>query len=274
MKEELPVLAAVRMDSLRASTHASRTSAAMSAPLKPLHLALMPMDWMSTPGAKGVFRTKALRIAARPSGGGSGTYRILSSRPGRSRAGSIMSGLFVAATKNTPSLPSMPSISVSSWFTTLSAAWLLSVPLRGANASSSSKNRTQGWAARARENSCRTARSLSPTYLFSSSGPLMDMKFAPLSCATALATKVLPQPGGPYSSTPVAEDRPRAWKRSGCITGWVMQKDNSSRTSSSDPTSSHVTSGVVAKPSRRTLGCTLLTAASKSDMVIARPCSS
>eukprot|EP00967_Tisochrysis_lutea_P115225 scaffold184433_cov19-Tisochrysis_lutea.AAC.2 len=40
------------------------------------------MDWMSTPGAKGVFRTKALRIAARPSGGGSGTYRILSSRPG------------------------------------------------------------------------------------------------------------------------------------------------------------------------------------------------
>ena len=35
------------------------------------------------------------------------------------RAGSMMSGRFVAATRNTPARPSAPSISVSSWFTTL-----------------------------------------------------------------------------------------------------------------------------------------------------------
>eukprot|EP00951_Prasinocladus_malaysianus_P010687 scaffold78793_cov31-Prasinocladus_malaysianus.AAC.1 len=37
----------------------------------------------------------------RPSAVGSGTYRILSRRPGRSRAGSIMSGRLVAAIKYT-----------------------------------------------------------------------------------------------------------------------------------------------------------------------------
>lgn len=39
-----------------------------------------------------------------------------------------------------------------------------------------------------------TALSLSPTYLLSSSGPLMEMKLAPDSLATALATSVLPHP--------------------------------------------------------------------------------
>ena len=54
----------------------------------------------------------------------------------------------------------------------------------------------------ARANTCRTARSDSPTYLSSNSGPLMDRKFAPDSFAIALASSVLPQPGGPKSSTP------------------------------------------------------------------------
>ena len=52
-----------------------------------------------------------------------------------------------------------------------SEAWEVSEPRRGASASSSSKKSTAGAAARARANSWRTARSLSPTYLFSSSGP-------------------------------------------------------------------------------------------------------
>lgn len=43
------------------------------------------------------------------------------------------------------------------------------------------------------------------------------------------------------------------------------------RTSSRDPTSAKVTLGVGLNPSRRTLGCTLATAASKSDMDTARP---
>lgn len=82
----------------------------------------------------------------------------------------------------------------STWLTTRSADWLVSLPRRGASASISSKNNTHGAAARALEKSCRTARSLSPTYLLSSSGPLMDMKFAPDSFAAALATSVFPHP--------------------------------------------------------------------------------
>jgi len=53
----------------------------------------------------------------------------------------------------------------------LSEDWLESLPLRGASASISSKNSTQGEAALALANTWRTARSLSPTNLFSSSGP-------------------------------------------------------------------------------------------------------
>ena len=52
--------------------------------------------------------------------------------------------------------------------------WLESEPLLGARASSSSKNSTHGCAARALANNWRTARSLSPTYLFSSSGPCTE----------------------------------------------------------------------------------------------------
>lgn len=110
-----------------------------------------------------------------------------------------------------------------------SEEWLLSEPRRGARASISSKKRTQGCAARARANSCRTARSLSPTYLFSSSGPLMEMKLAPDSLAAALATSVLPHPGGPNSSTPDADDSPSAAKASGLRIGCVIANVSSSR---------------------------------------------
>jgi hypothetical protein len=42
----------------------------------------------------------------------------------------------------------------------------------------------------------------SPTYLRRSSGPLTARKLSALSVASALASSVLEQPGGPYSSTP------------------------------------------------------------------------
>mmetsp|Transcript_29750 Transcript_29750/g.83835 ORF Transcript_29750/g.83835 Transcript_29750/m.83835 type:complete len:298 (-) Transcript_29750:948-1841(-) len=102
----------------------------------------------------------------------------------------------------------------------------------------------------------------------------MDMKLAPDSFATAFATRVFPQPGGPNRSTPQAADRPIASKRCGNFMGSVIAKDSSSRTSFRLPTSSQVTSGVVANPSRRTLGCTFDTAAVKSSIEMARPCSS
>jgi len=38
--------------------------------------------------------------------------------------------------------------------------------------------------------------------MLSNSGPLTEMKLNPASFATALASRVLPQPGGPQSNTP------------------------------------------------------------------------
>jgi hypothetical protein len=85
---------------------------------------------------------------------------------------------------------------------------LPSDPLFGTNESNSSKKITHGALAFALLKSCRTAFSDSPTYLFKSSGPLMEMKLALDSLETALATKVLPQPGGPYKRTPAGADKP------------------------------------------------------------------
>lgn len=55
--------------------------------------------------------------------------------------------------------------------------------------------------------------------MFSSSGPLTEMKLIPASFAIALASNVLPQPGGPHNNTPVGVVNPRAVKCSECRTG-------------------------------------------------------
>lgn len=90
-------------------------------------------------------------------------------------AGSRISGLLVAAMTKTPFLPSTPSISVRSWLTTL-----LEAPPSppgpaerlGHSESNSSKNMTHGAEFLALTKHARTALSLSPTYMLSSSGPL------------------------------------------------------------------------------------------------------
>lgn len=128
---------------------------------------------------------------------------------------------------------------------------------------------THGDDARARANTCRTAFSLSPTYLFSSSGPLTLIKLARLSFATALASSVLPQPGGPQRSTPHDAVTPRARNSSGRRIGCTTAMLSSSRVWCSAPMSSHVTSGTVAKPSRLDDGCTTPSASRKSWFVMA-----
>ena len=67
---------------------------------------------------------------------------------------------------------------------------------------------TQGWDYLALLKSILTANSDSPTYLFNNSGPFIDIKFAFDSLDTALATKVFPHPGGPYSNTPAGAVNP------------------------------------------------------------------
>ena len=78
-----------------------------------------------------------------------------------------------------------------------SASKFRGTPRRGAKESSSSKKRMHGCALRACSNTSLTFFSLSPTYMLMSSGPLTLMKLMEDSVATALASSVLPVPGGP-----------------------------------------------------------------------------
>ena len=59
----------------------------------------------------------------------------------------------------------------------------------------------------------------SPYWLPMISGPAMEKKFASDSFATALASSVLPVPGGPWRITPFGGSMPRRWKSSGCRSG-------------------------------------------------------
>ena len=138
--------------------------------------------------------------------------------------------------------------------------------LLGQSASISSKKITHGELALARSNTCLTPRSLSPTYLFSNSGPLMEMKLARLSFDTAFARSVLPQPGGPYSNTPAGMERPMVLKSCGLRMGSTTLIRSFSRTCDNAPMSSHVVLGTVTKPSRLEEGWTFLSASSKSFM--------
>lgn len=121
---------------------------------------------------------------------------------------------------STFSRPSTPSISLSSCGTMVFSTSEETPEPRVRNSESiSSKNTITGMPSeafsRARWNTRRMCRSVSPTYLFSSSGPLMLRKndfcpstpvrsatFLASEFATAFAISVLPQPGGPYSRTP------------------------------------------------------------------------
>lgn len=79
---------------------------------------------------------------------------------------------------------------------------------------------------------------------------MTEMKFAFDSAATALARRVLPQPGGPQRRMPVGEVMPTAVKRAGSLIWSTMATWSSSRTDLSAPMLSQVVSGIVAKPSR------------------------
>lgn len=116
---------------------------------------------------------------------------------------------------------STPSISVSSCGTIVVSTSEETPEPRVRNSDSiSSKKMTTGkpaWAfSRARSKMTRICRSVSPTYLFSSSGPLTLRKNerspsalrAERALATALASMVLPVPGGPYSMIPLGARRP------------------------------------------------------------------
>mmetsp|Transcript_16699 Transcript_16699/g.40958 ORF Transcript_16699/g.40958 Transcript_16699/m.40958 type:complete len:426 (+) Transcript_16699:849-2126(+) len=163
-------------------------------------------------------RLCTLRMRMRPATSGRSTVTWRSKRPGRSSALSSTSGRLVAASTITPVLPSNPSISVSSWLRVCSRSSLpppMPVPRERPTASISSTNTMQGAFSLAFLNRSRTREAPTPTNISTNSEPLMEKKGTPASPAIALASSVLPVPGGPTSSTPLGILAPTEVKRSG-----------------------------------------------------------
>merc|ERR1719270_52655 len=163
-----------------------------------------------------------LKMFVRPSRSGSENSTFLSRRPGLMRAGSRVSGLLVAISTLMLPLGSKPS----NWLISSNIVlWTsLSPPAPSSNlapptASISSKKIRQAFFVLAISNSSLTILAPSPTYFCTSSDPMTLIKQASVLLATALAQRVLPVPGGPYSSTPFGGSMPRLTNLSGWSRG-------------------------------------------------------
>merc|ERR1719336_3238570 len=163
-----------------------------------------------------------LKMLVRPSRSGSENSTFLSRRPGLMRAGSRVSGLLVAISTLMLPLGSKPS----NWLISSNIVlWTsLSPPAPSSNlapptASISSKKMRQAFFVLAISNSSLTILAPPPTYFWTSSDPMTLMKQASVLLATALAQRVLPVPGGPYSSTPLGGSMPRLTNLSGWSRG-------------------------------------------------------
>ena len=145
------------------------------------------------------------RMFLRPVRSGSSTGMRRSKRPGRNRAGSRLSGRLVAARTTIPLWLSKPSISVSSWLSVCSRS---SLPLKPPPSrflpmvSISSIKTMHGAFSLACLNRSRTLAAPRPTNISTNSEPEILKNGTPASPATALASRVLPVPGGPTRRAP------------------------------------------------------------------------
>ena len=123
------------------------------------------------------------------------------------RARSRTSALLVAARMITPLFDAKPSISVSNWLSVFSrsslAPMLGLLPLARPMASISSIKTMQGAFSLAFLNRSRTRLAPTPTNISTKSEPDMLKKGTLASPATALASNVLPVPGGPIKRAPL-----------------------------------------------------------------------
>ena len=231
----------VRLLARAANSAASLTRLARSAPEKPG----VPRAMIEglTSSASGTLRMCTLRICSRPRTSGSGTTTWRSKRPGRSSAGSSTSGRLVAAMTMTPSLPSKPSISTSSWFSVCSrSSW---PPPRPAprcrpTASISSMKMMQGACFLACSNMSRTREAPTPTNISTKSEPEIVKNGTLASPAIAWASSVLPVPGEPTISTPRGILPPSFWNLAGSLRKSTISP-TSSLASSTPATSANVT---------------------------------
>ena len=130
----------------------------------------------------------------------------------------------------TPTLVSNPSISTSIWFKVCSRSSLpppRPAPRWRPTASISSTKMMQGALFLACSNMSRTRAAPTPTNISTKSEPEMLKKGTLASPAMALASKVLPVPGGPTKSTPRGIRPPSFWNFCGSF-----KKSTSSLTSS------------------------------------------
>ena len=178
-----------------------------------------------------------------------------SKRPGRSSAGSRMSGRLVAAITTTPASPPKPSISTSSWLSVCSRSslpWPMPAPRLRPAASTSSMKMIAGAILRALANRSRTRAAPTPTSDSTNSAPETEKKAASASPAVARASSVLPVPGGPTSSTPLGGAAPRSRNLAGSARKSRISR--SSTTASPAPaTSSNVSAFVTLAPRLRPL---------------------
>mmetsp|Transcript_383 Transcript_383/g.989 ORF Transcript_383/g.989 Transcript_383/m.989 type:complete len:216 (-) Transcript_383:337-984(-) len=188
------VLRRARMAYMPASVHTER----MSAPVELGQRRARSSNRMSR--SQFMVRLWIWKIWVRDSRSGSPNSTLRSRRPGRSSAGSSVSGLLVAM--RTLMLPRASN--PSSWFTISSIVRCtsLSPPAPSSKrappmASTSSKKMRHAFLDRAIWNSSRTMRAPSPTYFCTSSDPITRMKHASVLLATARASRVFPVPGGP-----------------------------------------------------------------------------
>ena len=191
------------LPSRTARSAASLIMLASSAPLAPE--AVRATALKSTLSEILIFLACRRRISSLPFRSGSSTGILRSKRPGRRSAGSRESGRFVAARITTPFLASNPSISASSWFRVCSRSSFPAKPEPSRflpMVSISSINTIQGAFSFACLNRSRTFAAPMPTNISTNSEPEMEKNGTSASPATALASRVLPVPGGPTSRAP------------------------------------------------------------------------
>ena len=102
----------------------------------------------------------------------------------------------------------------------------------------------QGACLRATPNRRRIRAAPRPANISTNAAADWEKKFAPDSCATALASSVLPVPGGPCSRIPVGTRAPRRRKRWGSLRNSTTSR-SSCLASSAPAMSPHATSSLV-----------------------------
>ena len=137
------------------------------------------MTSRSTSAARRLPEVCTARMALRSAWLGRGISTVRSKRPGRSRAGSRLSGRLVAAMSTTPVAGSKPSISASSWLRVCSRSSLppnWAVPRRPPMASTSSMKMMAGAFLRASANRSRTRAAPTPTNISTKLDPVRARK--------------------------------------------------------------------------------------------------